>query len=382
MRFKPFTPKNTAFPVKFYSTEQGISLGKRGSGVTIDAPDQFTFKRVEKLLLSHNIDINTIGLRELGVALQEADLIETSRGHRGSPYQKTAYQANKYQGVGQKSVQQLVVESNLLDLNKPPFRDETINEVSVIISSNEPPHIADLFRKTKLNNINAAHLPVADIIATNKDGDTLFIERKTIRDLNQSVITNARSHDQSERLFDEVMKLRRLGKRAVAVWIIESMPEGPYLASEALQNIQNVDGLLNYFTMINDQPTFQTFSTQHTIYMSAKLIQGFFEQKLFKGVTTTNPQVTRSKKERIAAKQVSAPAPSTLDSGVTRHTSDKLQDMLAYIPGITTKTAKALAETGKTLSKITQMSEEELVAIHGIGAKSASRIFQSFNTTN
>lgn len=377
--FTPYTPPNTSFPVRFYASLEGVSIGKQKNRLTVIAPDVFTQRRVINFLRERGVELNKLGLRQVGHALMEAGLISRSPRQQRGRHSNHAYTAKPvYDGHG-KSINALIIESNQLDLSKAPFRECTLKDVSVLVSSNEPPHLVSLFHKTQLPSVHAAHLPVGDIVITNKNGDTLFIERKTINDLRVSVTQDQHAHDQSERLFDEVCRLKQEGKRAMAVWLVEAMPDGHALVAEALDDIQMVDGLLNYFTMINEQPVFQTYSTHHTVYTAAKLIQGFFEQKLYYAVKTSNPSVNRSKKARLAAKQHS-PARQT-GSGVTRHTSDNLVDILSYLPGITTATAKTLAQTGKSLMQMTQMSEAELAAVHGIGKKSAARIYRAFNIT-
>ena len=129
--------------------------------------------------------------------------------------------------------------------------------------------------------------------------------------------------------------------------------------------------------MINDQSVHQTWSMKHTVYVANKYIQGFFEQKLAYPVKTGNPNIMRSKQERINAKSTSV---KNIESGVVRHTSSDLAQMLSYIPAINTKVARNLASTGKSFAEILQMNVDELQKIHGIGDKTAELIYSTFNT--
>jgi len=191
-------------------------------------------------------------------------------------------------------------------------------------------------------------------------------------------LVNAHSHDQSERLFDAVQKLKAEGKRARAIWIVEAQQDGKHFLDNALPEIRNVSGLVNYFDLINEQSVHQSYSIEHTVYLAAKYAQGFFEQSLYYAVETSNPRVNRSGKERLADKTPDAVVDKR-ESRVKLHTARDVVNMLSYIPSISTNVAKALASTGKSFTEVTQMSLEELKLIKGIADKSAESIYQDFN---
>jgi ERCC4-type nuclease len=390
MKFNPYTPKGGDLPVKYYSVDvPDVSIGKKkGVGLCVIAPDEFTATRVNKELLSHGIDLSELSLTGLLPILSGAGLIERptrhSRGYNPRSYPNKGSRGGSFRGgfsenLIPKTSSDLIVEAQSLDISTAPFKVSSQKNLAVVVSSNEPNILVNLLRQSKLVHVNAAHLDVADIVVTNmKTGDTLFIERKTVQDMYQSVMNGAHSHDQSERMFDAVQQLKLEGKRARAIWIVEAQQNGKHLLDNALPKIQNMSGLVNYFDMVNEQSVHQSYSVEHTAYLVCKYAQGFMEQCLPYRVETNNPKVHRSGKERIAAKVVDGVRASG-EVGVKRHTARDITNMLSYVPSITTKVAKNLANTGKTFSEVTLMTIEELEAIDGVGKKSAQKIFDDFN---
>lgn len=385
MKFKPYTPPGGSMPVQFYAVGmKGVSIGKKkGGGVCVKAPDEFTSNRVNKDLLSRGIDLSVLSLTELLPILTNADLIGAAprgkanynskfHGHQG---RRGSFSENSVP----KTTEDLMLESQMLDIGTAPFKVSTQKNVSVKVSSNEPVELLELLRGSKLLNVESAHLDVADVVVTNiKTGDTLFVERKTIQDMYQSVMVGAHSHDQSERMFDAVQKLKAEGKRARAIWIVEAQKGGKHLLDNALPDIKNVSGLVNYFDMVNDQSVHQSYGMEHTAYLIAKYTQGFTELRIPYPVATSNPKVNRSGKERLAAKTVDAVRVSG-EAGVTRHTATDIISMLSNLPSVSTRVAKNLANLGKSFTMVTRMSTEELEAIDGVGKKTAQKIFNHFN---
>ncbi|MAX01072.1 MAG: hypothetical protein CMN72_15835 [Sphingomonas sp.] len=377
MKFKAYPPSHE-FPFAFYVVgKKGIKVTKRQGMLCASGGSAQVNTDIEDELRRIGVNLEKTSMGELKRIFLSKGMLAHSYG-AGSSANKDFHESNTYEVKLKKSPDAIIREVSKLDISTCPFRDSTRKEVSVIISSNEPRELLSFFEDSKIFDITMGHLPVADIVATNSaTGDTLFIERKTIHDLYDSVTNNQRSHDQSERLFDAVNKLKREGKRARAIWLIEAQTEGQNLIHSSLECVQNVDGLINYFDMINDQSVHQTWSMKHTVYVANKYIQGFFEQKLAYPVKTGNPNIMRSKQERINAKSTSV---KNIESGVVRHTSSDLAQMLSYIPAINTKVARNLASTGKSFAEILQMNVDELQKIHGIGDKTAELIYSTFNT--
>ena len=150
------------------------------------------------------------------------------------------------------------------------------------------------------------------------------------------------------------------------------------MLDNALPDIKNVSGLVNYFDMVNDQSVHQSYGMEHTAYLIAKYTQGFTELRIPYPVATSNPKVNRSGKERLAAKTVDAIRVSG-EAGVTRHTATDIISMLSNLPSVSTRVAKNLANLGKSFTMVTRMSTEELEAIDGVGKKTAQKIFNHFN---
>jgi ERCC4-type nuclease len=384
MKFKPYTPPGASYPVKYYCTEDNaITIGNiRGAGLQVSGPDPHMKQVAIDFLSLKGIDLHGHNVSTIFGALQKKGLIYSKKSSpRNKPNTEvlSQYTTAIYSQNGPKTVETLIAESKQLELEKAPFKASTIKNVSVIVSSNEPPELLALLHRTKLINVSSGHLSEGDIVATdNKTGDTLLIERKTVQDLYQSVVTDLHSHDQCERMFAYVQARKREGKRSRAIWIVEAQEGGKHLIDNCLPEIRQVTGLINYFDMIADQSVIQSYSMEMTAYIIAKFIQGYFEQKLYYPAKTSNPSVNLSSKARLEAK---APDPlnKIVDSGVQRHTARDLVNMLAYIPSINTKVAKKLASTGRSFSEITTMSLSELKAIEGVGDTSAVKIFEDFN---
>ena len=387
MLFRPYIPPTASHPVKYYSTEDNaITIGfVKGQGLSVSAPNDHVKNITLDYLALKGITLTDYTLASLFPMMQRQGLIAGQSKHRSRPQnsKKLAYTAHSptYSQNGPKSIEALISESKLLELEKAPFKSSTIKNVSVVVSSNEPPKLLHLLQRTKLLNVTSGHLNEGDICATdNVTGDTLIIERKTVQDLYQSVINDLHSHDQCERMFEYVQARKREGKRSRAIWLVEAQEDGKQLIDNALPDIRQVTGLINYFDMIADQSVIQSYSIEMSAYITAKFIQGFFEQKLYYPAKTTNARVNLSTKARLQCK-----APDALNngegSGVQRHTARDLVNILSYIPSINTKVAKELAATGKSFKEIVSMSLDQIKQVNGVGEKTAIKIFEDFNVS-
>lgn len=387
MQFRHYIPPSSSHPVKYYSTEDNdITIGFiKGQGLGVSAPNEHVKQVTLEYLAVKGINLGDYTLANLFPAMQSKGLISSQSNNRSrTQFKKNAAysnQASLYTQNGVKRIEELIAESKTLELEKAPFKASTIKNISVVVSSNEPSKLLQLLQRTKLLNVTSGHLSEADIVATdNVTGDTLLIERKTVQDLYQSVITDLHSHDQCERMFAYVQARKKEGKRTRAIWLVEAQEDGKQLIDNCLPEIRQVTGLLNYFDMIADQSVIQSYSMEMTAYITAKFIQGYFEQKLYYPAKTANPSVNLSTKARLQAKahdQVS----STDGTGVTRHTARDLVNILSYIPSINTKVARELAATGKTFKEIVSMPLEQIKQINGVGEKTAIKIFEDFNVS-
>lgn len=409
MLFRPYTPKGQSSPVCYYATDNNDVMIKFVSGrCQVVASSASEKEAVNNYLLEQGLDLSCYttssgSKKDVYERMQELMLISTVSRFSKKPsksevnkkidgavekgqfsQQSKEPSQNGYLIDNVKLAHDLVSESKGLEIENPPFRSPSLKNLKVVVSSNELTHsgseLLDLFSRGRLMNIQAGHLPVGDIVITDEStGDTLFVERKTIPDMYASVMNGLRSHDQSERLFEAVQSLKKEGKRARAIWMIESTQDRKVLMDDALPEMKNTAGLWAYFDMINDQSVYQSYSVNHTVYLCLKLAQTFFEQKLFYSAKTSNKNVNRSKKDRLAAKTHDVEEIVREGSNVQRHTSDALVDMLSYLPNVNTKVAKNLVATGKTFAQIMQMTLEEISAINGVGKVTASKIHDTFN---
>jgi flagellar motor switch/type III secretory pathway protein FliN len=186
-----------------------------------------------------------------------------------------------------------------------------------------------------------------------------------------------RAHSQVERYYDYIQEQAAKGVCVKLIWIIEG-ENGVRSLYNSLPLVQGVDGMINYWIAISDQYVATSFNLNHTAYLTAKLIQGFFERTLPNPVKLLNG----SRIDRHHAHSTNmAPEVDNTDRGVTRG-SESLSSLLSYFPGVKSNVAKELASTGMSIKEILQMSESDLVKIKGISDKSARVIFDGFNMIN
>jgi ERCC4-type nuclease len=184
-------------------------------------------------------------------------------------------------------------------------------------------------------------------------------------------------HSQAERHADYVHDRAAQGVHTRVVWIIEGEDEGSRLLYNTLPQVKQTDGMVNYLVGVLGQHIIQSYSTNHTAYLIAKLTQGFLEQELYRPVKVGAVRIDRSKKER---RLKSAILPHSAESyrGVLM-AANGLAQMLSLMPGIKTNVAKEMAATGLSLAQIVNMSLEEISALKGVGPKSAKEIHDLFN---
>ena len=84
-----------------------------------------------------------------------------------------------------------------------------------------------------------------------------------------------------------------------------------------------------------------------TLYMVAKLIQGFVEQSLYYTIKIRNTRVDMSSTERKKINKALIQSDSEPSHKGVISTSDGLKGILAILPGINTKVAYELTMSGK-----------------------------------
>lgn len=402
--FKAWYPKGSDVAARFYFGD-GEFIGKRANKLMINALTTVREHGIRSLLLEHDIDIDTLGLRELHDALESSGLLERRRGrgrtqHSGPKPTRNkrdiidnitfanfgAKQSHQNYGLPSRTQESLYRESLQLDPSTAPFRPATRKNVKVIIDHREPQKLIALLASTGLH-VTVGQLAAGDILITNDEDskNVTLIERKTTLDLRQAITGDSkRAHKQVEKYYDSMVASAREGVSLKVVWIYEGIlnESGEYQGVyNSLDHIKQVDGWINYVTAIAGQYQLTSFSTEHTAYIVAKLIQGVSEKELFYPVKVEHAgRVDKSRSERNAMTGM-FDKPIRVEErehGVIRP-DDGLRSILALMPGINRKVANALADTGRSLNEITAMSQEELRAINGIGEVTAKLIFNTFN---
>lgn len=276
---------------------------------------------------------------------------------------------------GNKSTRDLFSESLRLSPASIKFcRKSTPENLTVYVDfPREPEKLITALRESPIpsENVIPKVSPFDIQVIEQETGNELLVERKTVTDLNAAIKTG-RVHEQVEKYFEYAYEASLEGKTVRVLWVIEGEPEKGLSPLMGLDGLPQIIGLINYQIMISDQFVYFTHSTQETAYAVIKFAQGFFERKLQKKV------VAGKYDNRKAIGITNADASLREDSGSYRKATG-LTAQLMYIDGVTTKTATSLAATGKSFSEIVQFSIDDLIAVHGIGRKSAERIFSSFN---
>jgi ERCC4-type nuclease len=382
--FKGWKPKGTISPyIRYYLKDSKAFIGKYKGVLRVTGPDNHGIMLIENILNDHNVILAELGLTQLGEKLESLNLLIEAGGYHEPQHSRgnvTYFNRarNEIHEINNKKPSELYFESTFLDVGTAPFKQSTINNCAIEIDSREPEEMFDIFLDSKFysGSVTRKSLKLGDIRVYHKQtGDILLIERKTINDFKQSIIS-AHAHDQAERYYDETQELNRNGIRMKTIWIVEGQDNGERALYNALPAIQNVDGMVAYLTGILDQPVITSFSLNHTVYLTLKLIQCFFERELFYKLKTNAPLANRKKTERMATQ--TAAAETNSDHGVTRAKND-LASMLSYIPSIKKNVAVELANTGRSYREIICMSLDEIHSIKGVGAKSAQEIYADFN---
>lgn len=395
MVFKPWRPNETGVYVQYRPVGMGQTsavIKKVGGVMMIADATQHEYHQINSFLMDNGIEISQHGMRSFQDIMTEKGLLASESvvniGGRtgGSLFQRKpfaqpapTYGHARHDVVTRKTSSDFYRETLHLDMYSAPFSAATLKNIQLSVDDREPQKLHSLLSGSKLEVVTYKRLALGDIRAENtKTGDVLIIERKTVTDLHSSIVgSSGHAHDQAERYFDEIQKLRSEGKRCSVVWLVEGEKNGDQSMYNSLEKVQQMDGWVNYITMIVQQQILQTYSLEHTAYLTLKLIQGFFEQTLFYKVKTGSPLVNRSAKDRNAATVVYSEEP-VKDRGVTRN-KNGLAAMLSYIPSIKKNVAEELAKTGLSFKEIVSMSKEQLMMIKGVGERSAMEIFEDFN---
>ncbi|MEH0791131.1 hypothetical protein KW882_02360 [Vibrio parahaemolyticus] len=399
--FKPWVPKGKTLPVRFYINGNSKEyLSKVSNKIQVTALTVGRKREIEAFLFEHGIDLNTVGLTELGNRLSSVGLV--SGGGRGATTASRSYSrgnvvqasfGRKHRSIDDvdfsfvnKSQEDLYHEANRLKPSDTPFKDSSRRSLAIAVDHREPSALINGVKSIGLNttvmSLDAGDVLVSDMTDSSR---LLLIERKTITDLYTNISgENKHAHHQAERYYDMMVEYASEGVSLQVVWVVEGEEasdgtiRGLY---NVLPQVKQVDGWMNYLIAVCGQYVVPTFNTNHTSYMIAKLAQGWVEKSLYYPVKVGNVRVDKSRRERTAMTgEFKAPVKAeTSHRGVIR-ADDGLIGMLGIMPCINRKIAENLAKTGRTFVEIVSMTEAELKEIDGIGDKTAKNIRQMFDS--
>ncbi|WMN81084.1 helix-hairpin-helix domain-containing protein (plasmid) [Vibrio parahaemolyticus] len=406
MQFRPWKPSSSDVYIRFYVVgREGEFLSKIGNRIQVTSPSNARKIEITRFLHSVGIDIQTVGLRELAMLLDEKGLTQSSNHTRGRTYHqesrfdqamnnvigegrfksRNAFGKDSNFSFSDSSLEQLYNEALHLDVSSAPFKDSTYKDAIVLVDHREPAELFNKLSSTGIKNVHPTSLPDGDILVTSQSDPSrvLLIERKTLTDLYNNITSdNHHAHEQAERYYRSMVSNANEGIYMQVVWIVEGerKEQGQIRTLyNVLPQVKQMDGWLNYISAICCQQTIQTFNLNHTAYMVAKLIQGFVEQSLYYPVKVRNMRVDMSSTERKKMNKALIQSDSEPSHKGVISASDGLKGILAILPGINTKVAYELAMSGKSLAEIVNMTENELLEIKGIGNKTAKQIFKIFN---
>ena len=389
MIFRPWKPKKAELYVRFYvEGTQEEYIGKKGGKLEITAQTSFRKLEIRNFLMQNNINIDSLGLTDFNELLADKGLLAfrgnrqnySNRPQKHSP--NNEYSNNDQYSFVNNSPRELYEESLTLDPSTAPFKDSTRKKIFIGVDHREPDTLKRGLKSLDLQ-VFESQLVNGDIVVGSTDNPNreLIIERKTATDFYNGIVkNNHHAHEQSERYFSYTQEKAKEGVTVKVIWIIEAEGEGGRLLYNVLPQVKMMDGMVSYLAVINDQHIIQSYSTNHTVYLIAKLAQAFIEQALFYPVKVNNVRIDKTKKQRqelINAATIEGNSKAS-DHGVVI-ARNGLEQMLSVFPSIRGNVAKELTSTGKSFSEIASMSIADLESIKGIGRQSAERIYEHFN---
>jgi ERCC4-type nuclease len=273
------------------------------------------------------------------------------------PANPSAYTPVKADYANMTSPAQRYAEAEQLQLGTVKFLHGNKHYL-ITVDTREPTQLAEILATSNMK-IQSEALTVGDIRISHTDNsDELIIERKTISDLYNSIISN-HAHRQAEALFEYQNHRASLGHRTQIFWLIEGEEQGARTLYNAFDKIVQTDGVINYFSAILGQGVLQTFNMQHTCYLAIKLAQGFHEQELVYKVNEKARKTT--------------PTPSPNYHGV-RGDKNLLLKMLMAIPSIKEPVAHQIIAKGHKMADVFQYTKSQWLSFDGVGTTTADKI--------
>lgn len=301
-------------------------------------------------------------------AIEDIGHTITKRGGRAPAgfQSRSPYAASKEDFCNTKSPGELHTQSLCYNLRSIKFNKEPVH-YTITVDTREPASIVQRLEQSGLVVINEK-LDVGDIrITSSESPDELIIERKTVSDLYSSIVAKT-AHRQAECLYEYSAARAQSGARVMVVWLIEGELSGQRMLYNAFPEINQTDGVINFFTAILGQHVLQAFNQHHLAYLTIKLAQGFFEQQLVNKVNAA-PRKTITNEAESPGRY----------HGVRTSDKNTLMQVLLSVPSLKEPVVKAIMAKGHRLKEIMQYTEADWLQYDGVGKVTASKIIHELS---
>lgn len=299
--------------IKAYVFRRGrsIQLKVEGAG-DLDAVHGDLMETIEAQGLAPNgvLDYNAIKAVAAGAAQRKAP-----KAVRATP-----------RGMARDTQLTALPGSHDLDVTTIPIPEPGVD---ILVDHREPQAIVDLLRSCPNVRVEVTALPVGDFVI-----GPIIVERKVVNDFEQSVM--------SGRMFDEA---NRIGLEIDAIGVV--MLEGDLFGQRQSLLTQGAMGAITCLSMVQHMSVIHSLDHVMTTYFLLKISQHHFF-----GLGYELP-LHRSK-------------PKTL--------LDAKRYLLQALPGVSGKNAVALLEHFGSAGAVMRASKADLLAVNGIGPKTADRI--------
>jgi len=380
--WKPKANKRNSF-VRFYVVnKEGEFIGEGNKKLFINASTEARKTEIYNSLLGNGIDINIYdNTQELEGKLESRGLlINLVKPKFKSNIKKEITDTNldNQENYTYKNDEQIELEANNLCIEKTPFRNETRLNTFIQVDDREPIALFETLQKNGLSISKTRLIDGSVVIKSKQDNNKkLVIVRMTASELRAAIMgKEKRAYLKAEKYYKSIQEYQNEGGLMQVVWLIESdMKNGnKQNLLNSMETLEDFSSWYNYISVICNQQLIETFNITHTAFLISTLTQGFTEQELYFPIKVGKRRIDRTAKERKKLKK-KIKVINTPNGSI----GDDLVSLLSLIPGINSNIAIALAKTGKTFSQITNLSQEELQYIPGIGPKNSIVIFCTFN---
>lgn len=283
------------------------------------------------------------------------------RRHSVATQQPSQYTSGKEDFSNTKKPSELHTQALGYSLKSIKFNENPVH-YTITVDTREPASLVQRFEQSGLVVINEK-LDVGDIrITSSESPDELIIERKTVSDLYSSIVAKT-AHRQAECLYEYSAIKAQSGARVMVVWLIEGELSGQRMLYNAFPEINQTDGVINFFTAILGQHVLQAFNQHHLAYLTIKLAQGFFEQQLVNKVNAAS--------RKTITRETESPGRY---HGVRTSDKNPLMQVLLSVPSLKEPVVKAIMARGHRLKEVIQYTETDWLQYDGVGKVTAAKI--------